>query len=278
MASRVLILGYGRLGQAFCRLYGATYQIRGIKRSPLSGNPCEVVLLPIQCEALRPHLDWAEVVIFCPSSGRGGGSRGGESDFALYRETYLDNMEFVVKLMTHERTQPASLLLIGSTGVYPRLQGGVWSEDRAIPVESERQEVLLRTEEALIASGAPYVILRCGGLYGEGRDNFAWVRRKTAVLTSELTEEPLSLVHQDDVCGVIDRVIQRRVTNDIYNVRDDSAFSRKSLFGAIAARANIPVVQDGAPPPAIHRHIPNARVKEHLGYQFHSPPITSFLT
>ncbi len=283
MASRrLLILGYGRLGQAFCRLCHAAYQIRGVKRTPLSsppaGAPCDVVLLPIQSEALRSHLEWAETVIFCPASGRGEGGRGGENDSARYRETYLGNIEFVIRLMARAGLQPKPFILIGSTGVYPRSQGGVWDEERAIVVESDRQGVLLRTEQALIASGMPYLILRCGGLYGEGRENFAWLRRKQELRSSELTDEPLALVHQDDVCGVIDRVIQRGVMREIFNVRDDSVLSRKALFGALAARANIPIVQDGAPPPQAHRHIPNTKVKTHLGYQFHSPPITTFLT
>lgn len=283
---RVLILGYGRLGQAFCRLYRTKYQIRGIKRTPLtpsSDAPCEVVLLPIRSEALAPHLQWTEVIIFCPSTGRGGGrdggrsgGRGGQSDFAHYRTTYLKNLEFVLDLIGRSRSSPRQVILIGSTGVYPQSQGGAWSEEQPIQVESPRQEVLLLTEQALIRSGVPAVILRCGGLYGEGRENFGWLRHKAALQSSEMTEEPIALVHQDDVCGVIDRVIERRVTGEIYNVRDDSTVSRKTLFGAIAARAGLAIIEDGTPP-RVNRQIPNAKVKDLLGYEFRRPQITAYL-
>jgi len=80
-------------------------------------------------------------------------------------------------------------MLIGSTGVYPRSTGGVWSENRPVSVETPRQEVLLLTERVLIVSGLPYVILRCGGLYGEGRDALLWIGRRKELPSTELTDE-----------------------------------------------------------------------------------------
>jgi nucleoside-diphosphate-sugar epimerase len=287
---RVLILGYGRLGRAFCRLYHAAYTIRGIKRTPLppaNDAPCEVVCTPIHDDALQPHLAWADVVIFCPASGREGG-RDGEQDAARYRDTYLGNMEFVTALMRKAAIRPSLVVLIGSTGVYPRSTGGVWSEDRPVPVETPRQEVLLLTERVLIVSGLPYVILRCGGLYGEGRDTLLWIGRRKELPSSELTDEVLSLVHQDDVCGVIDRVMKRGVKNEIFNVRDDSALTRKTLYTLIAARAGVPILDRGPAPPAssapddqfgrVGRLIPNEKLKSQLSYRFKRPPITDSLT
>jgi nucleoside-diphosphate-sugar epimerase len=278
---RVLILGYGRLGQAFCRLYHSVYQIRGVKRMPLpppADTLCEVVCAPIHSEAVQPHLAWADVVIFCPASGREGGGRDREQDTARYRETYLGNMEAVTAVMGEASIHPSVVILIGSTGVYPRLTGGVWSEERPIPIETPRQEVLLLTEQALIHSGRPFVILRCGGLYGEGRENLLWIGRKKELLSTELTDEPLSLVHQDDVCGVIHQVISRGVTREIFNVRDDSAFTRKTLYAMIAARSGVPIIERGPPPPPASRHIPNDQLKTRLGYRFSRPPITAYLT
>jgi nucleoside-diphosphate-sugar epimerase len=283
-AQRVLILGYGRLGQAFCRLYHTAYAIRGIKRAPLPpalGTLCDVVCTPIQDEAVRTHLAWADVVIFCPASDRNGGGRDGEQDATRYRETYLGNMQYVTAQMKTAAIRPGRppvVILVGSTGVYPRSSGGVWSEERPIPVESSRQEVLLLTEQALIGSGLPYVVLRCGGLYGEGRDNWLGIGRRTELRSVELSDEVFSLVHQDDVCGVIDRVIAGGVTNEIFNVRDDTALTRKALWTQIAASAGLPIVECGPAPASTGRVIPNDKVKARLAYRFSRPPITAYLT
>jgi nucleoside-diphosphate-sugar epimerase len=281
---RVLVLGYGRLGRAFCRLYHSAYQIRGVKRTPLAptaGAPCEVVCLPIRDAALRPHLEWADVVLFCPASGRSGGGRETEQDAVHYRETYLGNMESVTARLQEAGIRPSVIILVGSTGVYPRSMGGVWSEERLIPVDTPRQQVLLQTEQALIRSGLPFVILRCGGLYGEERDPLALIGRRTEPSGIERTEEPLTLVHQDDVCGVIDRVIETGVTGEIFNVRDDSLFTRRMLQAFVAARADEPVADRApAPPPRLpsDRLIPNDKLKRRLTYRFSRPPITAYLT
>jgi len=74
---KILILGYGAFGASFARLYHERYEIRGLKRSPLPDQPCPIVFMPIQSEALCAQLEWADVVLFSPSSGRG--------DIALYR-------------------------------------------------------------------------------------------------------------------------------------------------------------------------------------------------
>jgi nucleoside-diphosphate-sugar epimerase len=283
-AQRVLILGYGRLGQAFCRLYHAAYTIRGIKRTPLppsSDTSCDVVYSPIQDEALQPHLAWADVVIFCPASGRNGGGRDGAQDTARYRETYLGNMQYVTALMEKAAIRPGRpsvVILVGSTGVYPRSTGGIWSEERPIPVETLRQEVLLLTEQTLIHSGLPFVILRCGGLYGAGRDNRLGIGRRTELRSTDLTEEVFSLVHQDDVCDIIDRVIAGGVTNEVFNVRDDSALTRKTLWTLIAGGAGLPIVECGPAPVSTWRVIPNDKVKDRLAYRFDRPPITDYLT
>ena len=278
---QLLIIGYGRLGQAFYRLYHSHYEIRGVKRTPLPEDPCQLALMPIQSDTLRPHLRWADVVIFCPATGRAGsgasGSRGSESDFANYRETYLGNMEFVLGQLKHAHGSLRCFILIGSTGVYPRSQGGSWTEDRTIPVETPRQEILLLMEQALIQSGFPAVILRCGGLYGEGRENFSWVGRRKELLSSQLSDDPMTLVHQDDVCDVIQRVIEQQVVGQIFNVRDDSTVSPKTLFMQVAAQSGVPLVKDGHPPPAVNRHIPNAKLKHVLGYQFHRQEITAYV-
>jgi len=281
---RVLVLGYGRLGRAFCRLYHSTYQIRGVKRTPIApsaDSPCEVVCLPIRDDALRPHLAWADVVLFCPASGRSGVDRETEQDSARYRETYLGNMESVTARLQEPGIRPPVVILVGSTGVYPRSIGGVWSEERSIPVDTPRQKVLLQTEQALIRSGLPYVILRCGGLYGEGRNPLAWIGRRAESSGIERSDDPLSLVHQDDVCGVIDRVIATGVTNDIFNVRDDSLFTRGILAAMVAAHAAEPLA-DRAPAPAPQappdRLIPNDKLKRRLAYRFSRPPVTAYLT
>ncbi|MBI4715139.1 MAG: hypothetical protein HY760_04260, partial [Nitrospirae bacterium] len=216
MSRRLLILGYGRLGQAFHRKYHSRYEIRGVKRTPLPDDRCSLILAPIQSDAIVPHLPWAEEILFCPAPG-GRGSLDAEGNLSDYRETYLGNMTFLIDRLRRGKITPRRFILIGSTGIYPRSQEGPWMGDRPIPVETPRQEILLKTEQVLIASGLPYLILRCGGLVGEGRDNFFHLQRRERFRTSEMTDDKIALVDQEDLCDLIDLAIQREIRNEIYN-------------------------------------------------------------
>jgi nucleoside-diphosphate-sugar epimerase len=267
--TRVLILGYGLLGQAFHRLYHSSYQIRGVKRTPIANESCPIIPLPIQNDALLPHFRWADVVIFSPSSGGG--------DLTHYEDTYLGNMEFVLRLIQTDRVTIQSLIVIGSTGVYPKSKDGTWKEDTTIPTETPRQEILLRTEQALRSSGLSHVILRCGGMYGNGRRIFSRFIRKGKIQTSEMSDQFISLVHQDDVCRVVDQVITTKQHNTIYNVVDDSRLRKKALFQLISNEAGIPIVETGPAPKTVDRFIVNTRVKEALGYSFHHSFTARFL-
>ncbi|MFQ5580838.1 MAG: hypothetical protein ACE5FZ_09510 [Nitrospiria bacterium] len=269
MRQRVLILGYGALGAAFFRLYNARYEIRGLKRTSLPDNPCPLVLAPIRSESLRPLAEWAEVIIFCPSSGRGG--------LASYRKTYLENMTFLISQIGRQTSPLPTVILIGSTGVYPHTEEKTWREDDPIPVETERQEILLRTEQALIESPVPYAVLRSGGLYGLTRGYFYRYIREGKIAASEMSDHWILSVHQDDLCGVIHQVIRRETHMETYNVVDDSNLRRRELAQWISQEKGIPILPDGPAPPAPERHVSNQKVKEDLGYAFQYPSVLQFL-
>lgn len=266
---KILILGFGRLGRAFFRLFASQYEVRGISRNPDPGEHAHVTPITIQSEALIPLLKWADVVIFSPSSG------GRNLD--EYRQTYLENLKSVIRWI-HAHSIPIRLfILIGSTGVYPKERDGIWTEEGRVPAESPRQEILLSTEQTLIESDLNYVILRCGGLYGEGRANFGQIRRAGKILSSEMTGQFFPLIHQDDVCGVIHRVIASDCRRTVYNLVDDSNLSRGDLYAWIANETGIQVEDDGPAPPLPDRSIPNKKLKRELNYEFQRPSVTNFL-
>ena len=269
MKPKILFLGFGKLGRAFHRLFDSEYEIRGIRRNPDPDEPASVIGLPIGSEAVLPHLNWSEIVVFSPSSG------GGDLDH--YKNTYLGNLTSVIGRIRADSLPVRLFILIGSTGVYPKEQSGVWTEEAELPSESSRQEVLVATEQALIESGLDYVILRCGGLYGEGRGNFGRIRRAGKARTSEMTGEFLPLIHQEDVCRVIHRVIGSGRRKEIYNLVDDSDLSRKKLYSWFADETWITIEDDGPAPVGHERFISNAKLKRDLGYELISPRLTDFL-
>src|SRR3990167_934477 len=145
---KILILGFGALGSALARRHGKHYECVGIKRTMVSSAPCPVILMPIADAGIVGHLRWADHVVFCPAAS--------SSDLDAYRATYLDNMVSIVARMRDYGITPRSVILISSTGVYPESMEEFIDETQKPVVETERQEILLHTERALIDSGLPY--------------------------------------------------------------------------------------------------------------------------
>lgn len=270
-AIRVLILGFGKLGDALARRHGSRYEFRGVRRSTVESAPCPVSAIPLDDSRLVEHMAWADHLVFCPSAP--------SSDLDVYRATYVDNMATVTSRLTQARVTPRSMILISSTGVYPESADEPLDEQSQPIIESERQQILLQTEHALIDSGLPYVILRCGGLYGDGRDNFRSRLADGGITSVMLTRQFVHFIHVHDVCDAIDLAIRRNLTAEVFNLVDDSGIRRIDFYRFVSALYGLPIPDRGPAPNVAHdRVISNAKAKTRLGLRLTSPSITDYLT
>ncbi|MEW6681795.1 MAG: NAD-dependent epimerase/dehydratase family protein [Nitrospirota bacterium] len=268
---RVLILGFGRLGEALARRHGNHYEMRGVRRTHIDSPPCGVYAMSLDDPRLVEHMAWADHLIFCPAAAP-------SSDLAAYRATYLDNMVSVTSQLTERRITPRSIILISSTGVYPESVDEPIDESYHPVIESERQEILLQTEHALIDSGLPYVIFRCGGLYGEGRDKFRSRLAEGLITSTMLTRQFVHFIHIHDVCDAIDLAIRRNLTAEVFNLVDDSQIRRVDFYQFVSTMYGLPIPDRGPAPNVAHdRVISNTKAKTRLGLTLTSPSITDYL-
>jgi nucleoside-diphosphate-sugar epimerase len=268
--TRVLILGFGALGEVLVQRHAPRYDFRGIKRTPIEAPPCPLFFMPIDDDRIAEHLAWADHVLFCPAASA--------SDAAAYRATYLDNMVALTHRLIERRITPRSIIVISSTGVYPESVDQPIDESYQPAVESERQDILLQTEHALMHSGLPYVIFRCAGLYGGGRDAFRDRLADGRINSTMLTNQYVHFIHRHDVCDAIDLAIRRNLTADIFNLVDDSMIRRIDLYRFLSTLYGLPVLDRGPAPKTAHgRIISNVKAKTSLGLTLSSPSITDYL-
>ncbi|MFZ5877156.1 MAG: NAD-dependent epimerase/dehydratase family protein [Nitrospirota bacterium] len=268
--TRVLILGFGKLGDALVRRHADRYDFRGVKRAPIEAPPCPMSYLPIDDDRITEHLAWADHVVFCPAAPA--------SDDGAYRATYLDNMAALTRRLIERRITPRSVILISSTGVYPESVDEPIDEDYQPVVESDRQNILLQTEHALIQSDLPYVIFRCAGLYGGGHDAFRERLADGRINSTMLTNQYVHFIHLHDVCDAVDLAIRRNLTAQIYNLVDDSMIRRADFYRFLSTLYGLPILDRGsARATGQNRLITNAKAKTHLGLTLSSPRITDYL-
>jgi len=267
---KILILGFGDLGHALVKYLGSHYQFRGVKRSRIDGAPCSLFFHSIQSPDLDEHLDWADHIVFCPAPSA--------DDEKRYREVYFENMKFLVSLIQENSFPIQSIVMIGSTGIYPQTGDRPWVEDAPLHVDSPRQEILLSTEKILAESELPYVILRCAGLYGEGKGKFKERLSQGRITTAMMTSQYVHFIHLRDLCETVHQVISKGLVGELFNVLDDSNIRRKDFYQFLSDLFRLPVSDAGDPPNGLpDRRILNQKLKSCLEFSFFSPKITDFL-
>ena len=128
----------------------------------------------------------------------------------------------------------------------------------------DAQHPLLAIEQVIRNSGNPSTIIRLAGLFDQRRHPGRWFANK--VLTHP--NGPVNLIHLDDCLGIIEKIINYQVWNEIFNACANEHPSRKNFYSR-ASRAL------GSPPPQINEQktsikiIDNRWIKKKLDFSFH---------
>jgi nucleoside-diphosphate-sugar epimerase len=222
---------------------------------------------PASLENISSQWDW---VVNCVSSSRG--------TIEDYRAVYLGGARNLLNWLS--KSPLRKFVYTSSTGVYGQTDGSVVTEASSANPESETAQVLVETENILLAAASernfPAVILRVSGIYGPGRGYWLKQFQNGEARLEGRGERTLNMVHRDDVGGAIIAALERGQPGEIYNVTDDEPVTQIELFRWLAQRLGRPV-----PPPAeanpgrkravTSKRVSNARLKTGLAYRLEYP-------
>lgn len=155
-----------------------------------------------------------------------------------------------------------NILLVSSSSVYQNLQRAVSEDEGAENPDS----VLFQIEQLFQASRKfQTTVLRCSGLIDSRRHPGRFFRHGRTV---KQPDAPVNLVHIDDVIGIIDTIITRQVWGEVFNASADSHPKKRDFYSYARHLLNLPppVMDDGDS--EAFKIVSNAKVKQHLGYQF----------
>lgn len=228
--SRISVLGCGWLGMPLAvHLIEKGFKVKGstTTESKLKGmleqgiNPYYLNLTPIiQSTDIKGLMD-AEVIIIAIPPG-----------------TRTRSAQFYIEQMTHlrphlERSSAKYILYISSTSVYPDLNRAVVEED--VPGPDQAENKTLATAEKMVRdiSDKQVTILRCGGLTGYDR---LLIRHFAGRKNLTIGNEPVNLVHRDDVISIIAEVLKQQKWGETYNVCSPLHPLKKDFYRDLADR------------------------------------------
>ncbi|HWZ21863.1 MAG TPA: NAD(P)-binding domain-containing protein [Cytophagaceae bacterium] len=228
--SRISVLGCGWLGLALAEdLIDKGYKVKGstTTESKLNGflekgiNPYYINLTPIvQATDIKGFMDTELVIINIPPGTR--------------TRSVLFHVEQIQQLIPYlEKSSAKYILYISSTSIYPNTNGEVKENDVMEVFQAENKT--LATAEKMIREipGKEVTVLRCGGLTGYDR---LLIRHFAGRKNLTIGEEPVNLIHRDDVIGIIEAVIKQEKWGETYNICSPFHPLKKDFYKELAER------------------------------------------
>jgi nucleoside-diphosphate-sugar epimerase len=236
---RILIAGYGYVGQAAADLYhAADWAVEGWTRSAesvatLSAKPYPICEVDISRRAkVAERTGTFDAVIHCASSSGG--------DAEMYRQVYLNGTRNLLEMFPGSK-----LLFTSSTSVYAQRDGSWVTEESETKPTRETSQTLLETEGLVLANGG--IVARLAGIYGPGRSALLTkFVEGTAIIDAE-NDRFVNQVHRDDIAASLFLLLSRKgQSGQIYNVVDDEPTLQSQCYRWLAQRLD-------RPPPPIGR-------------------------
>lgn len=208
----ISILGCGWLGFPLAKaLLNRKLKVKGsttstVKFDLFRSTGIVPYLVQFNAESYEPELqDFLDSDILIIAVPPGRRSPGGPEN---YRK-----MTALLKPLLEENRRISKIIYISSTSVYPE-SNAVLTESAAVGPETESAMAILEFEKMLSGLKIQSVILRLAGLIGPGRTPGRFFAGKTNIPNGLA---PVNLIHLDDVIALINKLIDQKHAEGIYN-------------------------------------------------------------
>lgn len=233
MKEKVSILGCGWIGRPLGkRLSSIGYTVKGstTRTSMLAQIALEGVL-PFQLNAnpvpFGPNVDGffdCDVLVVCiPPPSK---PLIPDWAFMVHSSVSRKAVEYGIK----------KVILISSTSVYPDEARTYREADAQRVVSKHSGTVMLDLEKCYTLGSFSSVVLRLGGLFGPDRDPGKFLSAHRSNLNPD---NPVNMVHLDDVVAAIQFCIENDAQHEVFNVVSPNHSTRRGFYNKAAALRGI---------------------------------------
>ncbi|PTQ91029.1 NAD-dependent epimerase/dehydratase family protein [Agitococcus lubricus] len=252
----ILLIGCGDVGLRLAnKLISIGHQLTIIKRSPLELAGVTVinqdVSQPFSLSSLSPDYIF---IILSPSA----------STPEAYQQVFMDGLKNIAQALAHH--QPKRVFFVSSSSVFGQ-DAGQWVDEQTPPEVAGFNGQILLQAEALCLQTWPSTILRCAGIYGEGRLRLInWLKAAKPVETGLWSNR----IHIEDVVGILLHLLAVAQTEQhlspVYLGVDDCPVLQAEVLDWLAEQlALTPVPKTNTAPR--NKRLSNQALKQ-LGYVF----------
>lgn len=170
----------------------------------------------------------------------------------------ISGFEKLLSLIKQNSIQ--KIIFTSSTSVYPMINDWV---NESTPTQNTP---LAEIENLFFSLAAKQTtILRLAGLYGYNRQPGRFFKNKKIIPNPKGF---INLVHRDDVIAVIEKIIEKNVWGEIFNVCSDEHPQRQEFYTQQIQSMGRPAPEFGSAKNNLWKKIANCKVKEQIGVSF----------
>jgi nucleoside-diphosphate-sugar epimerase len=264
---RLLIAGAGYLGLALAERLAKKYEIILARRTASKGGPFQTIACDFADPQTLKNLPEVDAVYYAASADDG-------SD-AAYERVYLNGLKNLVDQVKLQR-HPPRFFLASSTSVYSAKKGELVDESSQELEQESASRFIVSGENYLKASGLNGAILRCGGIYGPGREGY--VRRVSERLEPLMpnVEQWTNRIHRDDAVGMVEFLLEkdRAAGIEVFNSVDLKPEKREDVIAWLLGELHIDrfslAVDESKVAKRGHKRVLSDKIQA-LGYTFAYP-------
>ena len=179
------------------------------------------------------------------------------------QESFISKIEVLIPFI--EKSNVEKVIFVSSTSVYQDSDLMIDENTIAFP-ETESGKQLLIVENLLLANkNFETTIIRFGGLIGNDRNPIKFLAGKKEI---ENPNAPINFIHQTDCIGIIIKIIELNVWNEIFNGVAPFHPTRKEYYCKKALEFGLVLPEFNESKPTIGKTILSEKVERVLGYTF----------
>jgi len=263
--SKISLLGCGWLGLPLAKsLLAKNYELKTSTTSPekieklesFGLNPYLISVSNVDIEGnISGFLEDSEILIIDipPKIGTG------------LKEDFTDKIKNLI--LEIEKSSVEKVLFVSATSVYDDDESfRIITESTPENPVTESARQMLRAEEILFESkNFKTTSLRFGGLYGAERHPIYYLSGKTGIANPDA---PINLIGLDDCIGIIEKIIEKKAWDEVFNGVNPQHPSRKEYYNGKALSLGLPLVGFDESKTSVGKIIDSGKVVGVLGHSF----------
>lgn len=219
--NRVLIVGYGYLGEAIDKCFvEAGWEVIRVGRTVAANVEIADVTSKESLLDLARRVGSVDAVIHCASSGRGG--------VEAYQAVFEQGIENLIAVF-----KEAHLIFTSSSSVYAQTHGEIVTEESEANPTRETGQILLRSEKKVIENQG--TVMRLSGIYGDGRSVILKRFLSGGATLEEDGRRVLNQIHRADAAKAY-LVAAEKKLNGIYNISETNPKSQLETLSWLCRR------------------------------------------